>query len=70
MEGLIKKGLLHTRVRWDEWIIPDNKDESVVLDGYVILFVHFHEHRLASPTGSSTGFFTTMGLSSSTYRCQ
>jgi hypothetical protein len=67
MEGLIKKGLLHVRVRGDEWIVPSNEDEPMVPDGCVISFVHFHTRELASPpTGSSAGFFTTMGLSSST----
>jgi hypothetical protein len=67
MEGLVKKGLLHVRVRGDEWIVPSNEDEPVVPDGYVVLFMHFHRHGLASPpTGSSAGFFTIMGLSSST----
>jgi hypothetical protein len=67
MEGLVKKGLLHVRVRGDEWIVPSNEDEPVVPDGYIVSFVHFHRHGLASPpTGSSVGFFTIMGLSSST----
>jgi hypothetical protein len=51
----------------DEWIVPSNEDGLVVLDGCVVSFMHFHKHGLASPpTGSSMGFFTTMGLSSST----
>jgi hypothetical protein len=64
MEGLVKKGLLHTRVTGDEWIIPRDEDGSVVPDGYIISFVHFHERGLASPpTSSSVGSFTTTGLS-------
>jgi hypothetical protein len=43
MEGLIKKGLLHARVKGDEWVVPGNEDEPVVPDGYVISFVHFHD---------------------------
>jgi hypothetical protein len=46
MEGLVKKGLLHVRVRRDEWLVPGNKDGPVVPDGYVVSFVHFHEHKL------------------------
>jgi hypothetical protein len=49
MEGLVKKGLLHTRVRGDEWIVPSNEDGLVVLDGCVVSFMHFHKHGLASP---------------------
>jgi hypothetical protein len=54
MECLIKKGLLHMRVRGDRWIVPSNEDELVVPDSYVISFMHFHKHGLESPpTGSS-----------------
>jgi hypothetical protein len=64
MEGLIKKGLLHVRVTGDEWLIPSNEGGPVVPDGYVVSFVYFHERGLASPpTSSSTGSFTTTGLS-------
>jgi hypothetical protein len=49
MEGLVKKGLLHTRVRGDKWIIPGNKDDPLVPDGYVVSFMHFHERGLVSP---------------------
>jgi hypothetical protein len=64
MEGLVKKGLLHVRVMGDEWIVPGNEDESVVPDGYIVSFMHFHECRLASlPTSSSVGSFTTTRLS-------
>jgi hypothetical protein len=67
MEGLVKNGLLHVRVMGDKWLVPSNEDGLVVPDGCVVLFVHFHEHGLASPpTGSFAGFFTTTGLSSST----
>jgi hypothetical protein len=47
MEGLIKNGL-HTRVTGVVWLVPSNEDRLVVPDGYVILFMHFHEHGLAS----------------------
>jgi hypothetical protein len=49
MEGLVKKGLLHMRVTWDEWIIPSDEDGPVVPGGYIISFMHFHERELASP---------------------
>jgi hypothetical protein len=64
MEGLIKKGLLHTRVTGDEWLIPGNEDGPVAPDGYVVSFVHVHEvgWRLP-PTSSSVSSFTTMGSS-------
>jgi hypothetical protein len=48
MEGLIKKGLLHARVTGDEWIVPSDEDGSVVPNGYIVSFMHFHEHGLAS----------------------
>jgi hypothetical protein len=49
MEGLVKKGVLHARVIGDEWLVPGNEDGPVVPDGYVVSFVHFHKHGLASP---------------------
>jgi hypothetical protein len=49
MEGLIKKGLLCARTATNEWIIPDNEDEPMMLDGYVVSFVPFHEHGLTMP---------------------
>jgi hypothetical protein len=61
MEGLIMKGLLHTRVTGDGWLVPGNEDGPVVPDGYVVSFMHFHERGLASPpTSSSMGSFTTI----------
>jgi hypothetical protein len=45
MEGLIKKGLLCARTAANEWIVPDNEDEPMTLDGYVVSFVPFHEAR-------------------------
>jgi hypothetical protein len=49
MEGLVKKGLLHARTAMNEWIIPDNEDDPMLVDGYVVSFVPFHEHGLAMP---------------------
>jgi hypothetical protein len=49
MEGLIKKGLLRVRTATNEWIAPDNEDEPMSLDGYVVSFEPFHERGLAMP---------------------
>jgi hypothetical protein len=49
MEGLVKKGLLRVRTVVNEWVIPDNEDEPMPSDGYVISFVPFHERGLAMP---------------------
>jgi hypothetical protein len=49
MEGLVKKGLLCARTAMNEWIIPDNEDEPMSPNGYVVSFVPFHEHDLAMP---------------------
>jgi hypothetical protein len=35
MEGLVKKGLLRARTAMNEWIVPDNEDEPMPLDGYI-----------------------------------
>jgi hypothetical protein len=49
MEGLIKKGLLHARTATNEWVIPNNEDEPMPPDGYVISLISFHERGLATP---------------------
>jgi len=49
MEGLVKKGLLHTRTVVMEWIIPGGEDEPSLLDGYVISLVPFHERGFVTP---------------------
>jgi hypothetical protein len=49
MERLIKKGLLHARTARNEWLVPDNEDELMLPDGYVVSFVPFHECGLAMP---------------------
>jgi hypothetical protein len=49
MKGLIKKGLLRARTAANEWLVPDNEDEPMLQDGYVVSFVPFHECGLAMP---------------------
>jgi hypothetical protein len=49
MEGLVKKGLLRARTATNEWIVPDNEDEPMSPDGYVVSFVPFHKRGLAMP---------------------
>jgi hypothetical protein len=49
MEGIIKKGLLCARTAANEWIVPDNEDEPMPPDGYVVSFVPFHERGQAMP---------------------
>jgi hypothetical protein len=48
MEGLVNHGLIRARSTTHEWIVPDNHDFSAPPDGYVVSFVHFHDHRLAA----------------------
>ena len=49
MEGLIHHGLLHARTSAEEWLLPGKEDLSLSLDGYVVLFTHFHEHGFMTP---------------------
>jgi hypothetical protein len=49
MKGLVKKGLFRARTAANEWLIPDNEDESMSQDGYIVSFVPFHERGLAMP---------------------
>jgi hypothetical protein len=49
IEGLIKKGLLHARTVANEWLVPDNENELMPPDGYVVSFIPFHERGLATP---------------------
>ena len=49
IEGLIYRGLLRVRTSAEEWLLPINEDSSLPLDGYVVLFAHFHEHGLTTP---------------------
>jgi hypothetical protein len=49
MEGLIRRGLLHTRTTVMEWLMPGGEDASAPPDGYVVAFVPFLERGLVSP---------------------
>ena len=46
MEGLIKHGLLCGSTDAVEWLVPGREDASAPLNGYVVSFAPFHEHRL------------------------
>jgi hypothetical protein len=49
MEGLVKHGILHTRIAIMEWLVPCGEDVPASLDGYVVAFVPFIECGLVSP---------------------
>ena len=49
MEGLVRCGLLCACTAAEEWLLPSNEDSPSPLDGYVVLFTHFHEHGLTTP---------------------
>jgi hypothetical protein len=49
MESLVKHGLLPSRTKALEWIIPSDEEVSVLSDGYVVSFIPFHEHGLIAP---------------------
>jgi hypothetical protein len=49
MEALVKRGLLWTRTEANEWIMSSDEEVSILLDGYVVSFMVFHERRLAVP---------------------
>ena len=49
MEGLVRHGLLCKRTATEEWRFPNEEDMSSLPDGYVVLFVHFHERGFATP---------------------
>ena len=42
-------GLLYVRTT-DEWLLPSEEDVPLPPTCYVVSFVHYHEHRLATPT--------------------
>ena len=50
MEGLVRCGLLHAWTLAKEWLLPGDDDLPSPPDGYVVLFAHFHEHGLMTPT--------------------
>ena len=49
MEGLVCRGLLYTRTAAEEWWLPSEEDVPSPSDGYVVLFMHFHERGFATP---------------------
>ena len=49
MEGLVHRGLLHTRTSAEEWLLPDDEGLSLSPDGYVMSFAHFNERGLTTP---------------------
>ena len=50
MEGLVHHGLLRAWTLAEEWLLPDDEDLPSPPDGYVVLFAHFHERGLVTPT--------------------
>jgi hypothetical protein len=48
MEGLIKHGLLHARIEVMEWLMPGHEEAPAPPAGYVVSFMPFHEHGLAT----------------------
>ena len=50
MEGLVRRGLLRARTSAKEWLLPGEDELPSPLDGYVVSFVHFHEHGFATPS--------------------
>jgi hypothetical protein len=49
MGGLVKGGLLRARTTVMEWLVPGGEDAPAPPDGYVVAFMPFLEHGLASP---------------------
>jgi hypothetical protein len=49
MESLIRRGLLRARTEANEWLLPDGQDSPSPPDGYVVSFMHFHEHEFMAP---------------------
>ena len=49
MEGLIHCGLLCVWTTAREWLLSSEEDAPSLLDGYVVLFVHFHERGFTTP---------------------
>ena len=48
MEGLVRCGLLRTPSSAEEWLLLGEEDVPSPPDGYVVSFVHFHEHGFAT----------------------
>ena len=49
MEGIIRRGLHRVWTMAEEWLLPNDEDMPSPPDGYVILFVRFHECGFATP---------------------
>ena len=50
LEGLICHGLLFPLTTAEEWRLPDDEDEPLPPEGYVVSFARFHERGFATPT--------------------
>ena len=50
MEGLVRRSLVHARTSAEEWLLPGEDDLPSPSDGYMVLFMHFHERGFATPT--------------------
>jgi hypothetical protein len=67
MEVLVKHGLLRSRTKANEWIVPDDEEVPMPLVGYIVSFMPFHKRGLAVPPPFlSGGGCTTMASSCST----
>jgi len=49
MEGLVHRGFLRARTLIEEWLLPSEEEMPSLPDGYVVSFVHFHEHGFTTP---------------------
>ena len=50
LEGLVRRGLLRSLSTVQEWLLPSDKGELVLPEGYVVSFAIFHEWGFAVPT--------------------
>ena len=50
LEGLVRRGLLRPLTAAEEWWLPDDEDEPLPPEGYVMSFAHFHEWGFTIPT--------------------
>jgi hypothetical protein len=48
MEGLVKHDLLCARIEVMEWLVPGHEEAQAPLDGYIVSFMPFNEHGLAT----------------------
>ena len=49
LEGLVRRGLLHSLTAAEEWWLPGEEDEPLLPKGYVVSFAHFHERGFTIP---------------------